>query len=82
MVKLELYGATHCPYTQELRDWLEWTRREFLEYDVEADAEANARLRTLTGGSSNVPVLVENGKVVQVGWQGRSCFFDSNTDAA
>ena len=81
MAKLELYGATHCPYTHELRDWLEWTRREFLEYDVEADAEANARLRTLTGGVANVPVLVENGKVIQVGWLGRSCFFDTATDA-
>ena len=81
MVRLELYGATHCPYTQELRDWLEWTRRVFSEYDVETDAEANARLRALTGGAANVPVLVENGKVIQVGWLGRSCLFDTASDA-
>jgi glutaredoxin len=70
---LELYGSAHCPYTQELRAWLEWTRREFREYDVEADADANARLMALHGGGRNVPVLVEDGRVIQVGWQGRSC---------
>jgi glutaredoxin len=81
MATLELYGAAHCPYTQELRDWLEWTRREFTEYDVEADADANARLQSLTGGALNVPVLVEDGKVAQVGWQGRSCVFGPSMDA-
>jgi len=73
MAMLELYGSAHCPYTREMRDWLEWTKRDFLEYDVEVDAEANARLRSLNGGVRNVPLLVEDGKVIQVGWQGRSC---------
>jgi glutaredoxin len=73
MSVLELYGSSTCPYTQEMRDWLEWRNREFYEYDVETDLEANARLRTLNGGSRSVPVLVEDGKVIQVGWQGRSC---------
>ncbi len=73
MATLELFGSAHCPYTQELRDWLEWTRRDFREYDVEEDPEANARMLALNGGGRNVPVLVEDGKVVQVGWQGRSC---------
>jgi glutaredoxin len=73
VTKLELYGSANCPYTQEMRDWLEWGRREFEEYDVEKDAEANARLRLLNGGVRNVPVLVEDGKVIEVGWQGRCC---------
>ena len=73
MATLELYGSAQCPYTRELRDWLEWSRRDFVEYDVEADSEANARMRSLNGGGRNVPVLIECGKVIQVGWQGRSC---------
>lgn len=73
MTTLELYGSSQCPYTRELRGWLEWTRREFREFDVEADPEAKARLRSLNCGAGSVPILVENGKVVQVGWQGRSC---------
>lgn len=73
MAKLELYGSTQCPHTRELREWLEWTRREFEEFDVDADPEARARMRTLDGGSRTVPMLVEDGKVIQVGWQGRGC---------
>ncbi|MGH9569934.1 MAG: Uxx-star family glutaredoxin-like (seleno)protein [Candidatus Angelobacter sp.] len=73
MARLELYGTARCPYTQDMREWLEWNRREFLEYDVEADAEARRRMRELDGSLRKVPVLVEDGKVVQIGWQGRGC---------
>jgi glutaredoxin len=77
MAKLELFGAARCPYTGEMRDWLEFRRREFVEYDVEADAQALERMRTVAGGQRNVPLLVEDGKVVEVGWQGRSCIVDA-----
>jgi len=73
MPKTELYGTANCPYTQEVREWLEWKGRAFEEYDVEADAEALERMRAATGGQLTVPVLVEDGKVVQSGWQGRGC---------
>lgn len=78
MATLELYGSSQCPYTRELRDWLEWTRKDFVEYDVDADPEASARMRALNSGGRNVPVLIEDGKVIQVGWQGRSCVINAN----
>jgi glutaredoxin 3 len=56
-----------------MREWLEFRGWEFLEYDVEADAPARARLHALSGNQRMVLVLVEDGKVVQVGWQGRGC---------
>jgi glutaredoxin len=73
MPKTELYGSASCPYTQEMREWLEWRKREFEEYDVDADPEALARMRAATGGQLTVPVLIEDGKVSQIGWQGRGC---------
>ena len=76
MAKLELFGTARCPYTQDMRDWLEWKRSDFVEYDVEADAEARHRMRELAAGQRSVPVLVEDGKVVQIGWQGHSCIVD------
>ena len=76
MARLELYGTARCPYTGEMRDWLEWKRSEFVEYDVEADPAARLRMREVARGQRNVPLLVEDGKVVQVGWQGRSCIVD------
>ena len=73
MTKFELYGMASCPYTQEMREWLEWRGYEFVEYDVEADAEARSRMRAMAGVGGTVPVLVEDGKVTQIGWQGRGC---------
>ncbi|ADG07171.1 Uxx-star family glutaredoxin-like (seleno)protein [Kyrpidia tusciae] len=69
---LELYGTQGCPYTRELRENLLWEGKEFQEYDVEEDLEALKRVLDLTGGRT-VPVLVEDGRVVQVGYQGRGC---------
>jgi mycoredoxin len=69
---VELFGAAGCPYTAELREHLLWNGVAFAEYDVEADAEARARLVSLTGRPA-VPVLVEAGLVKEIGWRGRSC---------
>jgi glutaredoxin 3 len=70
---VELFGAAGCPYTSELREHLLWNRVDFTEYDVEADPSARARLLSLIGGRAAVPVLVENGRVKEIGWRGRSC---------
>jgi glutaredoxin len=73
MAKLELFGTASCPYTQEMREWLEWRGRDFVEYDVERDTVARHRMRELKGTPSTVPVLVDDGEVIQVGWHGRGC---------
>ena len=31
------------------------------------------RMMTISGGQHTVPILAENGDVVQIGWQGRCC---------
>ncbi|HTX36283.1 MAG TPA: glutaredoxin family protein [Bryobacteraceae bacterium] len=81
MPLLELFGAASCPHTRELREWLEWRGRDFLEYDVERDRGAFERLRALTGGQSMVPVLIEDGKLLQSGWQGRGCVVSCTADS-
>ncbi len=76
MAKFELFGTARCPHTSEMRDWLEWRGCEFIEFDVEADPLARGRMREVAGGQRNVPLLVEDGRVIQVGWLGRSCIVD------
>jgi len=73
---LELFGSSGCSYTQEMREWLEFSRRDFVEFDVDADAAALDRMREATG-QRTVPVLIEDGKVIQIGWQGRGCVVGS-----
>lgn len=71
---IELYGTRACPYTTEMRRHLEWQGRAFVEYDVDSDADARARLLRLTPGQRVVPVLVEDGRVSEVGWRGHGCY--------
>jgi mycoredoxin len=72
MPKYELFGTSTCPYSREMREWLEWKQYDFIEYDVETDPQARERLIEVSGQRS-VPVLLEDGKVTRVGWQGRAC---------
>jgi glutaredoxin len=76
MATLELYGTARCPHTGEMREWLEWKRSDFVEYDVEADPVARERMREIARGQRTVPILVEDGRIVQVGWQGHGCIVD------
>lgn len=69
---LKLYGTKGCPYTREMRESLLLDGEEFMEYDVEEDQEALKRLISLTGGRT-VPVLVEEDRVIQIGFLGRGC---------
>ena len=69
---LELYGAAGCPFTAELREQLEWEGKQFVEYDIERDPDAKRRLIELTGARM-VPALIEQGRVVSIGWRGRGC---------
>jgi glutaredoxin len=73
VAKLELYGTRSCPYTREMREWLEFRGTEFVEFDVDDDHEARERIRSLANGQRTVPILVEDGKISQIGWQGRGC---------
>lgn len=73
MANLELFGTSTCQSTAELREWLEMRRADFVEYDVESDPDARSRLREYVGAERTVPVLVRDGKVDQIGWQGRGC---------
>jgi len=70
---VELYTTAGCPYSAAAREDLEWRGVDFVEYDVDADTEARRRMRELTGDGRTVPVIVEEGKPVQVGWMGRGC---------
>ncbi len=70
---VELYTAAGCEHSAAAREDLEWRGVDFVEYDVEKDREAYERMLGITGGNRTVPVIVEKGKPVQVGWMGRGC---------
>lgn len=71
---LELYGTASCPYTAQLRDELMWRKLEFVEFDVEADEEALARMLRISHGDRLVPLLADGDRIVQAGYDGRGCY--------
>ncbi|CAN5607306.1 hypothetical protein BH24ACT22_BH24ACT22_11570 [soil metagenome] len=71
---VELYTAPGCTYSDVAREDLEWRGVDFVEYDVEQDAEARERMLELTGGNRTVPVISEEGKPPQIGWMGQGCY--------
>ncbi len=71
--KFELFGTKGCPYTHEMREWLEWKGHAYVEHDVELNHDARARMIAISGGQRTVPILVEDGAVIQIGWHGRGC---------
>lgn len=70
---LELFGTRSCQFTAELREELDWRGTPFVEYDVESDAGAWQRFLQFAAGNRTVPLLVEDGKVLQTGCNGRGC---------
>lgn len=70
---VELYTTTWCPHSAAACEELEWQGVRFVEYDVEHDPAAYQRMLTLSGGQRTVPVIVETGKPVQIGWAGQGC---------
>ncbi len=73
-MSVELYTASGCQYSEAAREDLEWRGIAFVEYDVEKDGEARRRMLEITGGNRTVPVVVEEGEPVRIGWMGRGCF--------
>ena len=70
-----------CPYCSQVREQLEWDGREYVEYDVEGDGTARARLVELVGPNAMVPVLVDEGRVAQVGVAGRGCYVGTDKES-
>ena len=73
MAKIEVYGSKHCQYTAELLEELEWQGKDVHYYDVDDNPQALQQMMSLTQNQRNVPVLVEDGRVTSIGYQGRSC---------
>jgi glutaredoxin 3 len=65
-----IYGKDSCPYTQAARD--DFTRRgvPFEYVNVKKNAADLERMLTLTSGRRAVPVIVDEGGQVTIGFGG------------
>lgn len=57
-MKLTVYGAGWCPDVKRSRALLDREGVEYSYVDVEADADAEQRVRALQGGERRIPTIV------------------------
>ena len=57
-MKLTVYGASWCPDVKRSRALLDREGVEYSYVDVEADAEAERRVRELQDGARRIPTIV------------------------
>ena len=57
-MKLTVYGADWCPDVKRSRALLDREGVEYSYVDVEADADAERRVRELQGGARRIPTIV------------------------
>ncbi|MBE8520829.1 NrdH-redoxin [Amycolatopsis sp. H6(2020)] len=57
-MKLTVYGASWCPDVKRSRALLDREGVEYSYVDVEADAEAERRVRELQDGTRRIPTIV------------------------
>ncbi len=57
-MKLTVYGASWCPDVKRSRALLDREGVEYSYVDVEADAEAERRVRELQEGARRIPTIV------------------------
>ncbi|MBX3293844.1 MAG: glutaredoxin [Acidobacteria bacterium] len=65
---LVIYSKPGCPYCDQARDHYNASNIEFIEYDAQNDPDHQRNMLELTNGDTVVPVIVEDGVVVQSGW--------------
>jgi len=71
---VEFFASQSCPFCAEVRERFDDDGVAYIERDVDDDASARERLAQLLGPSAMVPVVVEDGRVIQVGVAGRGCY--------
>ena len=65
-----IYGKENCPYTQRARNDYEGRQVEFEYIDVKKSRADLDRMLELSGGIRRVPVIVEEGGKVTIGFGG------------
>lgn len=63
--KVDIYMTSWCPYCKKAMAYLRKNDIVFTAYDIEKDADAAARKKTLDPGYSGIPLAVINGTTIR-----------------
>lgn len=71
LLEVKIYTKPGCPYCAKARE--SYTERgiAFQEFNAQDNMRFREEMLSISDGDPTVPVIVENGKLKQIGWEGR-----------
>ncbi|HWQ32121.1 MAG TPA: Uxx-star family glutaredoxin-like (seleno)protein [Blastocatellia bacterium] len=71
MADIVIYTKPGCPYCAKAMDWYNSQGIAFTEKNAQDNREYRREMFSYSNGDPTVPVIVENGRFKQQGWEGR-----------
>jgi glutaredoxin 3 len=66
-----IYTKPGCPYCAKAREYYTERGIPFEDRNAQDNPVYRREMLEITGGDRTVPVIVEDGKLKQIGWEGR-----------
>ena len=70
-MKVKIYTKPGCPYCAKAREFYTGKGISFEDLNAQDNLEYREEMLAFTGGDRTVPTIVEDGKLKQIGWEGR-----------
>lgn len=68
---ITIYTKPGCPYCQKARDHYDAAGIKFEDRNAQDNLEYRKEMLRFSNGDPTVPVIVEDGYLKQIGWEGR-----------
>lgn len=70
-MEVRIYTKPDCPYCAKARESYTARGIAFEELNAQDNMKFREEMLSITDGDPTVPVIVENGQLKQIGWEGR-----------
>jgi glutaredoxin len=70
-LEVKIYTKPGCPYCAKARESYTARGIAFEEFNAQDDMKFREEMLSITDGDPTVPVIVENGRLKEIGWEGR-----------
>lgn len=70
-MQVTIYTKPGCPYCEKAREYYTSQGIAFEDLNAQDNLSYRADMLSITNGDPTVPVIVEDGRLKEIGWEGR-----------
>ncbi|HSB12654.1 MAG TPA: Uxx-star family glutaredoxin-like (seleno)protein [Blastocatellia bacterium] len=70
-MEVRIYTKPGCPYCEMAREFYNQRGIPFQDLNAQDNLDLRREMLSITKGDPTVPVIVEDGRLKQIGWEGR-----------